>query len=175
MCIMSQSQLRESASVWSHRVSGGVRAVFQRFWQCLDSQAFVLSCHPYEASPDYEKGFSGHPKRLFRAVIRCFLLCGGGVLGMRESLSGSAVWAFTRGDTVFSAPDESAEEPFRALSPGRGGMFMPFSYVHRHPSVSVLRKSVVKIFYFHMCIFMQYGRVFRFVSSLSMHFPDTAQ
>lgn len=89
MCIMSQSQLRESASVWSHRVSGGVRAVFQRFCQCLDSQAFVLSCHPYEASPDYEKGFSGHPKRLFRAVIRCFLLCGGDVSGMRESLYGS--------------------------------------------------------------------------------------
>ena len=65
-----------------------------------------------------------------------------------KSLSGSAVWAFPRGDTVFSAPDESAEEPFRALSPGRVGMFMPFSYVHRHPSVSVLRKSVVKIFYF---------------------------
>ena len=91
---MSQSQLRESASVWSHRVSGGVRAVFQRFCQCLDSQAFVLSCHPYEASPDYEKGFSGHPKRLFRAVIRCFLLCGGDVSGMRESLYGSTVECF---------------------------------------------------------------------------------
>lgn len=90
MCIMSQSQLRESASVFPHRVFSGVRAVFQRFCQCLDSQAFVLSCHPYEASPDYEKGFSGHPKRLFRAVIRCFLLCGGDVSGMRESLYDSA-------------------------------------------------------------------------------------
>lgn len=94
MCIMSQSQLRESASVFPHRVSSGVRAVFRCFCQCPDSQAFVLSCHPYEASPDYEKGFSGHPKRLFRAVIRCFLLCGGGVLGMRESLYGSTVECF---------------------------------------------------------------------------------
>lgn len=87
---MSQSQLRESASVWSHRVSGGVRAVFQCFCQCLDSQAFVLFCHPDEASPYYERAFSGHPKSLFRAVIRCFLWCGGGVSGMRESLSDSA-------------------------------------------------------------------------------------
>lgn len=79
---------------------------------------------------------------------RAFLHCGRASSAPPKSLSGSAVWAFTRGDTVFSAPDESAEEPFRALSPGRGGMFMPFSYVHRHPSVSVLRKSVVKIFYF---------------------------
>lgn len=79
---------------------------------------------------------------------RSFLHCGRASSAPPKSLSGSAVWAFPRGDTVFSAPDESAEEPFRALSPGRGGMFMPFSYVHRHPSVSVLRKSVVKIFYF---------------------------
>lgn len=79
---------------------------------------------------------------------RAFLHCGRASSAPPKSLSGSAVWAFPRGDTVFSAPDESAEEPFRALSPGRGGMFMPFSYVHRHPSVSVLRKSVVKIFYF---------------------------
>lgn len=79
---------------------------------------------------------------------RAFLHCERASSAPPKSLSDSAVWAFTRGDTVFSAPDESAEEPFRALSPGRGGMFMPFSYVHRHPSVSVLRKSVVKIFYF---------------------------
>lgn len=79
---------------------------------------------------------------------RAFLHCGRASSAPLKSLSGSAVWAFPRGDTVFSAPYESAEEPFRALSPGRGGMFMPFSYVHRHPSVSVLRKSVVKIFYF---------------------------
>lgn len=79
---------------------------------------------------------------------RSFLHCGRASSAPPKSLSGSAVWAFPRGDTVFSAPYESAEEPFRALSPGRGGMFMPFSYVHRHPSVSVLRKSVVKIFYF---------------------------
>lgn len=90
MCIMSQSQLRESASVWSHRVFSGVRAVFQCFCQCLDSQAFVLFCRPDEASPYYERAFSGQPKSLFRAVIRCFLWCGGGVLGMRESLSDSA-------------------------------------------------------------------------------------
>lgn len=79
---------------------------------------------------------------------RSFLHCGRASSAPPKSLFGSAVWAFPRGDTVFSAPDESAEEPFRALSPGRGGMFMPFSYVHRHPSVSVLRKCVVKIFYF---------------------------
>lgn len=79
---------------------------------------------------------------------RAFLHCGRASYAPPKSLSGSAVWAFPRGDTVFSAPYESAEEPFRALSPGRRGMFMPFSYVHRHPSVSVLRKSVVKIFYF---------------------------
>lgn len=79
---------------------------------------------------------------------RAFLHCGRASSAPPKNLSGSAVWAFPRGDTVFSAPYESAEEPFRALSPGRGGMFMPFSYVHRHPSVSVLRKSVVKIFYF---------------------------
>lgn len=79
---------------------------------------------------------------------RSFLHRGRASSAPPKSLSGSAVWAFPRGDTVFSAPDESAEEPFRALSPGRGGMFMPFSYAHRHPSVSVFRKSVVKIFYF---------------------------
>lgn len=79
---------------------------------------------------------------------RSFLHCGRASSAPSKSLSGSAVWAFPRGDTVFSAPYESAEEPFRALSPGRGGMFMPFSYAHRHPSVSVLRKNVVKIFYF---------------------------
>lgn len=39
---------------------------------------------------------------------------------------------------------------------------------------SLLRFHIVKIFYFHMCIFMQCGRVFRFVSSLTMLFPDTA-
>lgn len=79
---------------------------------------------------------------------RSFLHYGRASSAPPKSLSGSAVWAFPRGDTVFSAPYESAEEPFRALSLGRGGMFMPFSYAHRHPSVSVLRKSVVKIFYF---------------------------
>lgn len=79
---------------------------------------------------------------------RSFLHCGRASSAPPKSLSGSAVWAFPRGDTVFSAPYESAEEPFRALSPGRGGMFMPFSYAHRHLSVSVLIKSVVKIFYF---------------------------
>lgn len=90
MCIMSQSQLRESASVFPHRVFSGVCAVFWRFCQCLDSQIFVLFCRPDEASPYYERAFSGHPKRLFRAVIRCFLLCGGDVSGMRENLSDSA-------------------------------------------------------------------------------------
>lgn len=79
---------------------------------------------------------------------RAFLHCGRASSAPPKSLSGSAVRAFPRGDTVFSASDESAEEPFRALSPGRSGVFMPFSYAHRHPSVSVLRKSVVKIFYF---------------------------
>lgn len=88
-----------------------------------------------------QTGFSYVAKRSFQH-------CGRASSEPPKSLSGSAVWAFPRGDTVFSAPYESAEEPFRALSPGRGGMFMPFSYVHRHPSVSVLRKSVVKIFYF---------------------------
>lgn len=94
MCIMSQSQLRESASVFPHRVSGGVRAVFRCFCQCLDSQAFVLFCRPDEASPYYERAFSGQPKSFFRAVIRCFLLCGGDVSGMRESLYGSTVECF---------------------------------------------------------------------------------
>lgn len=125
MCIMSQSQLRESASVWSHRVSGGVRAVFQRFCQCLDSQAFVLSCHPYEASPDYEKGFSGQPKRLFRAVIWCFLLCGGGVSGMRESLS------------------DSAGECFQCS----GCIIIRILYTFGSLSVPGLRKCFVMIFY----------------------------
>lgn len=122
---MSQSQLRESASVWSHRVSGGVRAVFQRFCQCLDSQAFVLFCHPYEASPDYEKAFSGHPKRLFRAVIRCFLWCGGGVLVMRESLSDSAVECFQCS----------------------GCIIIRILYTSGSLSVPVLRKCFVMIFY----------------------------
>ena len=90
MCIMSQSQLRESASVFPHLVFSGVRAVFWRFCQCLDSQTFVLYCRPDEASPCYGKGFSGQPKSLFRGVIRCFLWCGGGVSVMRESLYGSA-------------------------------------------------------------------------------------
>ena len=122
---MSQSQLRESASVFPHRVFSAVRAVFQRFCQCLDSQAFVLSCHPYEASPDYEKGFSGHPKRLFRAVIRCFLWCGGGVSGMRESLYGSARECFQCCDCII----------IRIL------------YISDSLSVPVLRICFVMIFY----------------------------
>jgi len=122
---MSQSQLRESASVFPHRVFSGVRAVFQRFCQFLDSQAFVLSCHPYEASPDYEKGFSGHPKRLFRAVIRCFLLCGGDVSGMRESLYGSTVECF--------------QCPVRII--------IRILYTYGSLSVPVLRKCFVMIFY----------------------------
>lgn len=122
---MSQSQLRESASVFPHRVSGGVRAVFQRFCQCLDSQAFVLSCHPYEASPDYEKGFSGHPKRLFRAVIRCFLLCCGDVSGMRESLY------------------DSAGKCFQCS----GCIIIRILYTSDSFSVPVLRKYFVMIFY----------------------------
>ena len=125
MCITSQSQLRESASVFPHRVSGGVRAVFWRFCQCLDSQAFVLSCHPYEASPDYEKGFSGHPKRLFCAVIRCFLLCGGDVSGMRESLS------------------DSAGKCFQCS----GCIVIRILYTSDSFSVPVLRKYFVMIFY----------------------------
>lgn len=125
MCIMSQSQLRESASVFPHRVSGGVRAVFQCFCQCLDSQAFVLSCHPYEASPDYERGFSGQPKSLFRAVIRCFLWCGGGVSGMRKSLS------------------DSAEECFQC--PVR--IIIRILYISGRLPVSGLRKCFVMIFY----------------------------
>ena len=125
MCIMSQSQLRESASVWSHRVSGGVRAVFQRFCQCLDSQTFVLFCRPYEASPYYERAFSGQPKRLFRAVIRCFLLCGGDVSGMRESLYGSA------------------EECFQCS----GCIIIRILYASDSLSVPVLRKYFVMIFY----------------------------
>lgn len=125
MCIMSQSQLRESASVFPHRVFSGVRAVFQRFCQCLDSQAFVLSCHPYEASPDYEKGFSVHPKRLFRAVIRCFLLCGGDVSGMRESLYGSTVECF--------------QCPVRII--------IRILYISGRLPVPVLRKYFVMIFY----------------------------
>lgn len=125
MCIMSQSQLRESASVFPHRVFSGVRAVFQRFCQCLDSQAFVLSCHPYEASPDYEKGFSGHPKRLFRAVIRCFLLCGGDVSGIRESLYGST------------------EECFQCS----GCIIIRILYISGRLPVPGLRKCFVMIFY----------------------------
>lgn len=125
MCIMSQSQLRESASVFPHRVFSGVRAVFWRFCQCLDSQAFVLSCHPYEASPDYEKGFSGHPKRLFRAVIRCFLLCGGDVSGMRESLS------------------DSAGKCFQCS----GCIIIRILYISDRLPVSGLRKYFVMIFY----------------------------
>lgn len=125
MCIMSQSQLRESASVFPHRVSGGVRAVFQCFCQCLDSQTFVLFCRPYEASPDYERGFSGHPKRLFRVVIRCFLWCGGGVSVMRESLYGSARECFQCCDCII----------IRIL------------YISDSLSVPGLRKYFVMIFY----------------------------
>ena len=125
MCIMSQSQLRESASVFPHRVFSGVRAVFQRFCQCLDSQAFVLSCHPDEASPYYERGFSGQPKSLFRAVIRCFLLCGGDVSGMRKSLS------------------DSAGKCFRCS----GCIIIRILYTSDSFSVPVLRKYFVMIFY----------------------------
>lgn len=125
MCIMSQSQLRESASVWSHRVSCGVRAVFQRFCQCLDSQAFVLFCRPDEASPYYERAFSGQPKSLFRAVIRCFLWCGGDVSGMRESLYGSTVECF--------------QCPVRII--------IRILYISGSLSVPVLRKYFVMIFY----------------------------
>ena len=125
MCIMSQSQLRESASVFPHRVSGGVRAVFQRFCQCLDSQVFVLFCRPDEASPYYERAFSGHPKSLFRAVIRCFLWCGGGVSGMRKSLYGSTVECF--------------QCPVR--------IFIRILYISGSLPVPVLRKYFVMIFY----------------------------
>lgn len=100
MCIMSQSQLRESASVFPHRVFSGVRAVFGSFCQCLDSQTFVMFCRPDEVSPYYERAFSGQPKSLFRAVIRCFLLCGGDVSGMRESLYGSARECFQCCDCI---------------------------------------------------------------------------
>lgn len=125
MCIMSQSQLRESASVWSHRVSGGVRAVFQCFCQCLDSQAFVLFCRPDEASPYYERAFSGQPKSLFRAVIRCFLWCGGGVSGMRKSLS------------------DSAGKCFQCS----GCIIIRILYISGRLPVSGLRKCFVMIFY----------------------------
>lgn len=79
MCIMSQSQLRESASVFPHRVFSGVRAVFWRFCQCLDSQTFVLFCRPDEASPYYERAFPGQPKSLFRTTEEPFP-CGDKVL-----------------------------------------------------------------------------------------------
>ena len=122
---MSQSQLRESASVFPHRVFSGVCAVFWRFCQCLDSQIFVLFCRPDEASPDYEKGFSGQPKSLFRAVIRCFLLCGGDVSGMRESLS------------------DSAGKCFQCS----GCIIIRILYTSDSFSVPVLRKYFVMIFY----------------------------
>lgn len=122
---MSQSQLRESASVWSHRVFSGVRAVFQRFCQCIDSQAFVLSCHPYEALPYYERAFSGQPKSLFRAVIRCFLWCGGGVSVMRKSLS------------------DSAGKCFQCS----GCIIIRILYISGRLPVSGLRKCFVMIFY----------------------------
>lgn len=125
MCIMSQSQLRESASVFPHRVFSGVRAVFWRFCQCLDSQAFVLFCRPDEASPYYERAFSGQPKSLFRAVIRCFLWCVGGVSVMRESLYGSARECFQCCDCII----------IRIL------------YTSDSFSVPVLRKYFVMIFY----------------------------
>lgn len=119
-----------------HRVSGGVRAVFQCFCQCLDSQTFVLSCHPYEASPDYERGFSGHPKRLFRVVIRCFLWCGGGVSVMRESLYGSARECFQCCDCII----------IRIL------------YISDSLSVPGLRKYFVMIFTVRRCIIMQWRK-----------------
>lgn len=122
---MSQSQLRESASVFPHRVFSGVRAVFLRFCQCLDSQTFVLFCRPDEASSCYGKGFSGQPKSLFRAVIRCFLWCGGDVSGMRESLYGSA------------------RECFQCS----GCIIIRILYTSDSFSVPVLRKYFVMIFY----------------------------
>ena len=122
---MSQSQLRESASVFHHRVFSGVRAVFWRFCQCLDSQAFVLYCRPDEASPCYERAFSGQPKSLFRAVIRCFLLCDGDVSGMRESLYGSAGKCFQCS----------------------GCIIIRILYISDSFSVPVLRKYFVMIFY----------------------------
>lgn len=125
LCIMSQSQLRESASVFPHRVFSGVCAVFQCFCQCSDSQTFVLYCRPDEASPCYEKGFSGQPKSLFRAVIRCFLWCGGGVSGMRESLS------------------DSAGKCFQCS----GCIIIRILYTSDSFSVPVLRKCFVMIFY----------------------------
>lgn len=133
---MSQSQLRESASVFPHRVFSGVRAVFWRFCQCLDSQTFVLFCRPDEASPYYERGFSGHPKRLFRAVIRCFLWCGGGVSGMRESLSGSTVECF--------------QCPVRII--------IRILYISGRLPVSGLRKCFVMIFTVRRCIIMQWRK-----------------
>lgn len=125
MCIMSQSQLRESASVFPHRVFSGVRAVFQCFCQCSDCQTFVLHCRPDEASPCYGKGFSGQPKSLFRAVIRCFLWCCGGVSVMRESLYGSARECFQCRDRII----------IRIL------------YISGSLSVPVLRICFVMIFY----------------------------
>lgn len=85
----------------------------------------MLFCRPDEASPDYERAFSGHPKRLFRAVIRCFLLCGGDVSGMRESLYDSAGKCF--------------QCPVRII--------IRILYISDSFSVPVLRKYFVMIFY----------------------------
>ena len=85
----------------------------------------MLFCHPDEASPYYERAFSGHPKSLFRAVIRCFLLCGGDVSGMRESLYGSTVECF--------------QCPVRII--------IRILYISGRLPVSGLRKYFVMIFY----------------------------
>lgn len=110
---------------------------FLAFCQCLDSQTFVLFCRPDEASPYYERAFSGQPKSLFRAVIRCFLWCGGGVSGMRESLYGSARECFQCCDCII----------IRIL------------YTSDSLSVPVLRICFVMIFTVRRCIFMQWHKV----------------
>ena len=85
----------------------------------------MLFCRPDEASPYYERGFSGQPKSLFRAVIRCFLWCGGGVSGMRKSLS------------------DNAGKCFQCS----GCIIIRILYTSDSLSVPVLRKYFVMIFY----------------------------
>ena len=88
-----------------------------RVLRCYDNVLIIIRL----CSPVGRCGFSDVAKR-------AFLHCERASSAPPKSLSCGAAGAFLSLGTGFSVWHESAEEPFPALSPGRGGIFMPFSY-----------------------------------------------
>ena len=159
-CIFIHRQLRENASVLSAWLSDCKYADSERSFQVPYSQRLTDVWTL---------------KDLFRS-------CGRGFPVMRKSLFYTSESTFS---CRYNALPVYPKSPFHGVivriscagtsqTVVRNGFYqVPALYIigFRH---SLLRFHIVKIFYFHMCIFMQCGRVFRFVSSLSIPFPHTA-